>query len=335
MALTPTPRGKMARLYVAPQTDFATFPTGAFQELNFMSETVARANTLPNDPEMGGARHNPGDPTDPGPGRPTASGQLTLPMDMNQLTWWLYLAFGAPASSTDDGNGNYTHVFHSGAQALPDFGAQIALRSGHVKPVPGLKINELSFATGKEEGYRTFTASVLGRDASNVAALTGASQTALPARAKTAAVIGRALIDDVAIAQHISGSFSYANALEAVDYADDSASVSRYDPGDRTISFQPRLRTLEGANPDAVLGKFQDERTPFKFEVEWKRSETSSLSLTVPRAFAPTPTPTASNGGALEFDAQISAAQSLGETPQPMLIVTLKNQIALTAVTGA
>lgn len=329
---TVTPRGALSRAYIAPQTDFATFPAGAFQELNFYGETIARDNALANDQELGGQRHNTGDPTDPGPGRPSAQGQLTLPMDLNQLTWWLYAAFGAP--TTTESSGDFTHVFESGAAELPDLGGQFQLRSNHIKKVTGLKVNELSFSTGKAEGYRQVTASVMARDAELIASLAGASQTALPARLKTAGTIGRIMIDDVEAGAHVGGSFSYANALEAIDFADDSALTSRMDPGDRSISFSPRFRMQTGAGADDVLAKFADHVTPFKFEVEWAISATQGLVLELPRAFAPKVTPGASNAAAIEYEANIIAAQTLGASAEPMLRATLKNQIDIAAVTG-
>lgn len=333
MALSPTPRGALARAFLAPQNDFTTFPAAQFQELNFYSESIERQNTLTTDAELGGARHNSGDPTDPGPGRPTVSGPVTLPQDLNQMTWWLYLAFGAPVT-TDEGGGNFTHVFSSGAEDLPDFGAQFQLRADHIKKVTGLKVNELRFSTGKTEGYRQFTASLMARDAEIITALEGAGQTALPPRVKTAGTIGRCFFNDVAAGAHVGGDFTYANALQAMDFADDDGRVSRYDPGDRTVNAAPRFRMQQGAGADAILALFQDESAPFKFAVEWAVSATQSLNLTWPRAFASKVLPGASNGASIEYGATIIAAQTVGGAPAPMLTATLNNQTNITAVTG-
>lgn len=332
--MSPTPRGALSRLYAGVQADLKTAFTGAQQELSFYNETLKRTNNLTPDPEMGGDRHNGGDPTDPAPGLPTVAGGLEVCMDYNQMLWWLYAAFGAPVSSTDDGNGNWTHVFKSGAKALPFLTLDLALRSDFIKNTIGVGVNDMTFGTEKSEGYRKVSLNVIAREMEKVGALTGASQTALPARAKSAGSVGVIRINGVEAGPHIGGQFTYRNDLQAIPLSDGTKYIGMLEPGDRAGEGTLRFRMQEGAGADAIIDTFDDEETPFRLELDWTKSATQSLVIDCPRTFAPKSFPVASNGSAMDYEATFVAAQTKGETPEAMLVVTLKCQTAIAAVTG-
>ncbi|WP_421792754.1 phage tail tube protein [Hyphobacterium sp.] len=328
--MTSTPRGAASRMYLGIQADFTTPNAVNGDELHFYDENLRRTNQLATDRELGGARHNTGDMTDPGPGLPTVAGQLTVPMDFNQMLWWLYLGFGAPVT-TDEGGGNFTHVFKSGAADLPFGTLDLQVRADRIKHVTGLAVNGFTFGTDKADGYRTFQVNVLARDISMLAALSTVGQTAVPARAKAAGSVGIMRIDGVQAGKHVGGNFTFGNGFQPVALADNSPLIGQMDPGDRESGGSPRFRLQSGAGADTIADKWQDETTPFRVEAEWQKSATQSLTLDYKRCFGPKIVDEVSNGAAIEYAGEFTSHQTAAEAA---LVVTLKNQLDITAVTA-
>ncbi|MGY6663365.1 MAG: phage tail tube protein [Glycocaulis sp.] len=322
MTLKSAARGRASSLFVKSKEALAASVSGDFQRLTFYREGIARSNDLAEDNELGVALDNDRDATDPGPGLPTASGTVEVPADLNQLWFWLYHFFGEPVTAEDDGV--FTHVFTSGAADLPFFDAEIPLGGDRYKYVPGAAVNEWNFGVAKEEGYRRFTFALLGRDA--VIGNTSAAGTpeALPARAKIPASKGLVRINSSIAASLVAGDFTASNNFEAVPLADDSALISRMDPGDTSLTGQPRFRFNRAAAANAALAVFDDEKTPFALEVEYALSATASLLIALPRCFGQRVTPLIEGPGPVEFTASLSARQSAGA---PLMTVTLKNAI--------
>ncbi|MFY0638709.1 phage tail tube protein [Maricaulis maris] len=331
------PRKSAARCFAKPQADFDTEASGNYQELSFTGESISRSKSGQQpDPEMGGDRHNDRDPGDPTPGLISVSGGINWNLDFNQALWWLYFTLGAP-QTTDEGGGNFTHVFESGADALSFFSWDQMIRSDKYKFGLSMAVNELVFGTEKSDGYRGMSVNVIGRNRLYRGASSSGAAIALPPRAKCPASIGVAKINDVIAGEHVGGQHTFSNGLASRMNSDDSDTIGRLDPGDVGFRGNPKFRLQKGVGADAVFDLLQDDESTFKYEVEYRKSATQLLTLTLPRAYGSEPNITADTGGdngVYEFDTNITGARTDGGTPEPMLTVTLKNQLDITAVTG-
>ena len=320
-------RGRSSRLYGKFQSAFDTPASGDFQAFNFYSESLAAADTLQDDRELGAEVDNDRDATDPAPGLQSASGSIEVPADLNQLLFWLRLAFGDPATTDEDPN--FTHVFTSGAALLPSASLEIPLNSNRFKLATGVSVNAMTFGVSKESGYRTFSVDVMARTCALAGATAAGTPSSLPARAKVPASIGVVRLNSVISGAIVGGDFTLNNNLEAINYADDAASASAHEPGDFAFSGSPRLRFKRGAALNGALDIFADEATPFDLEVEYALGANQSLLIKAPRCFAPKTTPVIAGAGPVDFEpaGPIMAKQTTGGSAAPAVTVTLKNQL--------
>lgn len=330
MADSSAVRGRSGRLYGKEQTDFVTRATGNFQSLNFYNENLAPNGELEDDQELGNAVDNDRDQTDPGPGLVSGAGPITVPADLNQLLFWLRLAFGAP--TTTGALNDWEHVFTSGAENLPSATLEIPLGASRIKVVDGAMVNGFSFGLDKQAGYRTFGLDLLARQVQDLGA--GASSVAgtpvaLPTRSKVPAAKGLVRFNDVISGAIVGGEMSLNNNLEAINFADGNETAGAMDPGDFVFSGSPRFRFKRGNALNGALDLFADEATAFKMEIEYQISATRTLIITAPRCFAPHTSPSLEGSGPVEFSpaGAIMAKQTVGGTPLPALTVTLKNGI--------
>jgi hypothetical protein len=321
-ATTTAARGRGVRLAGKLKDSLNGSVEGNFQALTFRSESIARQNDLPDDNELGLTLDNARDATDPGPGLPTASGQISVNADLNQLLFWLSMLLGAPESTGAEAA--WTHVFKSGAPALKYADLEFALPGNQYQYIPGIAANEWTFGVQKADGYRTFGFSLIGRDRVAEGSSAAGTPVAVPARARVPASKGVVRLNSVIAGQLVGGDLTFSNNFEPVPLADDDALINRMDPGDATLTGQPRLRFARGAAANGALDLFADHATPFGLEVEYALSATSSLLIAVPRCFAPRVTPSAEGPGAIEVTASLRAAQG---PAAPLMTVTLKNAL--------
>lgn len=329
MALSPTPRGRGAVCHFAFQDDFVTGADGDndWSLLNFYSETLDLDEEPVEDPELGDAVDNPGDPTGFGPGLPSAPGTITVPADTNQAYYWLRLLFG-PAVTTDDTGGNYTHVFKSGAEALPAATLDFALRSDRRKVAYGVVANGFSMGINKAEGYRQMTIDLLCRRLTTAGAAIDNAPAAIPARSKLAASLGHMLINDVQVATLESGDVRYQNNIELAQLADSTKYPGAADPGDRAFTFNPTFRAQKGVGADAISAAFDGPVTESDLKFVYQASATKSLAFRLRKGIGAPKIEQISGPGFIKYSTNIKARQTTGGAPAPMLEVTLKNQLA-------
>jgi hypothetical protein len=330
MADSSAVRGRTARLYGKTQSDFVTRATGNYQSLNFYSENIVPSGELENDAELGQVVDNDRDMTDPGPGLKSGSGPLVIPADLNQLLFWLELAFGAPATTGADSD--WEHVFTSGEANLPSATLEIPFGASRIKVVDGAMVNGFTFGLDKAAGYRTFSLDILARDVTDLgqsASSIAGTPVALPARSKVPAAKGLVRFNDTLSGTIVGGDMAVANNLEAINFADGNAYAGAMDPGDFAFSGSPRFRFKRGDALNGILDLFADEATPFKMEMEYQISATRTLIITAPRCFAPHTVPSIDGPGPVEFSPSgaIMAKQTVGGSAAPALTVTLKNGI--------
>ncbi|WP_270375590.1 phage tail tube protein [Marinicauda sp. Alg238-R41] len=313
------------------QTDFVSPLSSGLGRYTYYEESLNTTEAPAEDNELGLETHDDRSPTDPGPGSKGGQGSIVVPADLNQLGFWLTLLLGTP-DTTDNEDGSWTHVFESGADTLPSATLQRALGSGRWKIAKGLMVNSIAFGLAKsEDGYRTFRLDCMAREVYTAGAPIEADPAAMAARAKLPAKRGLTRLNSVVNAQLVSGEFTFANNLQREDYADSADDAgdlaSAMEPGDLSFSGNPTYRFKRGAALNGAIDLFTSHTTPFAHEIEYARSDTSSLLIATPRCFAPPAVPAANGPGPVDFSTSITARQVVGETPAPLMTVTLTNAV--------
>jgi Phage tail tube protein len=117
MSTTAIAKGRATKLAIGFQGAFATpAAEDSYKATYFYAQSLRERSPLEDDPLLGGDQHNGRDAREPLAGLSEHGGDIEVPLDLNHLGYWLKLAFGDPATS---GAGDKTHVFSSGAAALP------------------------------------------------------------------------------------------------------------------------------------------------------------------------------------------------------------------------
>jgi len=317
------PRGRELTLYAKRQDDLKTRASGNFQTLRAYALEFDRNEALDTDEELGGARHNARDATDPAPGLVRPSGRISVSLDHNQIAYWLDMMFGTVSPS---GSGPYTRVWETGAAVLPAYTLQGGFRANHHAIYDGVMLNTMSVGAAKESGYRQVTFDALAWDvpAPSETSIAG-TPVAEPARSKQPSRKTKILINDVAVGTVLEADYTISNGLELIDLIDDDASgrASLIDPGDTEVTGRFRAR----ADTDAIFDVFQGANAPFKLEIIHEIDASHSLSCLIPRCFGPPPTLKVSGPGGIDFEADFQANQLVGGSPEPTATLTLINQL--------
>jgi hypothetical protein len=106
-------RGSEAEMTLAFEATYGTTPASGFIQMPFLGGALGEEIALIEDDTLGLGR----DPQAPTQDVNDDSGDMTLPVDVAGLGYWLTLLLGTP--TTTGASAPYTHVWTSGAAALP------------------------------------------------------------------------------------------------------------------------------------------------------------------------------------------------------------------------
>ena len=119
-----TARGANTRLLAKEETTYGTNPGGTdWRQYPFIPPLdLGAAQQLLESPVIGISAGR--DPADPFYDAVRVDGTLQLPLDLNDIGFWLHKMLGD--ATVTDADPNYTHVFKSGGSAaLPSFSAEV------------------------------------------------------------------------------------------------------------------------------------------------------------------------------------------------------------------
>lgn len=106
-------QGARAQMALAFETTYGTPPASGYTRMPFASATLGAEQPLLNSELLGYGR----DPLPPIKDAVTSDGDVVVPIDAQAFGFWLKAAFGNP--TTTGAEAPYTHLFQSGAWALP------------------------------------------------------------------------------------------------------------------------------------------------------------------------------------------------------------------------
>ena len=311
------PFGRTSWLRKKAQADFTTPAAGNYQNIAYYTQSLGSETPLEDDPVL--SQNGVRDPNDPAPGLTNHSGDIEVPLDLDQIGFWLTSLLGLP-ETTDDTGGNYTHVFKSGAETLPADTIEIALKANLFLQHVGCMVNTLSISTQRQAGYGRVRLGLLGH-AENKLTATAAGVPVAGVIERVPAFTGRVLIGDVAVASVTQAELTYANNLEGHEGLRADGLQSGFDTGVPAFSGSMTLRFTDTALYDQGKAMTADS-----LEFEWAKSATKSLSFKSGRAFIEKFKVPVNGPNGVSVNANWRAALDPNEAGKEMLIVTLKNQ---------
>lgn len=326
MSLQPVARGSEVLARFKKSATFTDADAGAYQAYHFYSESLAPGIGLEPDEELGGSdRHNAIDPTQPTEGLASPAGPMRVPMDMNQIGYWLASCLGGFTSTEDEGV--FTHVGRSGKDDVGYMHHELVNFAGYYRIASAFAVTGFTIPLEPVGGFRIVDLTTIGRSVVRRNTALSTSILANPARAKAQGYRGLVKINGVEADNILGGSFSYNNNAQTERYAKDTKWPGGVVMGTPTASFSPRVRVRKDV-VSAWLSLF-DGATPFTVEYLLPFATDVSLSLKLENAVAPQTEAVPNGAGLYEIAPQITASQKRDDSsPLPMLTATLINSIA-------
>lgn len=319
----PSLQGRATSILLGYQSAFDTYAAGPHQPLSVYTNQLGETRGFVDDPLLGRASFNARDPVSSAPALPQVQGSVDAALCLREAGWWFKLLFGAP--TTTGSAPNYTHVFKSGASALPAATIQRRYKSDDWRRIRGVKADTLAIRAEKSDGYPRMTIGLIGRDESAPAnaALSGTVNAAITLlRAAASRPIVR--WDNVAIGRCVSADLSFANGLTPLNDLNGSEYVGDLDPGDASLSGNLGIRY-----DDSYWEGVAASETPGALELEWSRpgaeASTRLVNFKMPQTLITRQGMPITGPGAITATYQWRAEQGASEAA---LVVTLKNDVA-------
>lgn len=318
-----TPRGNASSGAFMNESSFGALPSGDWQAFPFYKHTLAEKQAMQPDQLLGQARTNNRDPMSPQPDLPSLAGDLTLPLDLAYLGWWLDMCFGAV--STSGSSPDYVHTWNSGGEALPYRSLEFKLNTSLFYQYTGLIASGFDFDLGHKAGFDQMTLHLMGRKEIKATSSGAGSPVAAPGRVPVVAAVASVKIGGSLTGSISTAKITYSNGVVAQDFLGDPYPQG-YDLDDEpalTGSFTARFRDAT----DYDLARIGANGIPGEQTLEflWQNTSTRSLSLLCNNArFEPFGVPVQGPGGiqvTWNFRAEQSASSS-------MLTTTLKSPTA-------
>lgn len=272
-------RGSFFKLLGKEESSENTAPSGNWAQLPCYSFDLAAQQEYEDDPILSLVASR--NMTDPALGPLNVAGTAVVPMDTGNFGFWMKMLFGAGSvvSLTTTWKPGTSLPSDSFEKGFPDDGPEYY-------GFTGVKANTLQISA-TPDGRQRMSIGLIGRGApapvSNSIGGTATVATFGQVMSRWAAVA----VGGSAPTRMVSGEFNFTNGLDPFRTVrnDSVGAVSNIDPGTVGVNGSITLRSADaGAHADAIAG------TARAIAVTWTLPDTSTIVLTVPRAFLSRPT---------------------------------------------
>ncbi|WP_230770696.1 phage tail tube protein [Sphingomonas sp. Leaf4] len=316
MAVIPTKRarGANALLHTGFESTYGQPPASGYRRVPFVSHQLGATRGWIESDLLGQGRA----PFDPTQDVTVNDGNLVVPVDTRAIGVWLRALFGAPVT-TGPVSGLYTHVFTSGAAALPSLAAEVALPEiPRYSTNYGLRANSVQIAMSRT-GLLNATLAMIGKgETSPLTASSAGAPTAYAAIDRFAQAVGYVGAASDTYNGVASAQFTYSNALDKVETIQPDGEIEDVDPGMPSFTGSLTLRGLD--TPMEASGR---DGTPRPLVFGWARG-TSSLRFSAPRVFFPRVKTPIEGPNGIQQSVDFLAAASAGV----LVTATLVNDVA-------
>lgn len=291
-----------------------------YTPIPFYTHSLNRNQSLEEDPVLGeGHGVAPAEQTE---SLIDHNGDLVVPFDLGNVGLWLNGLLGAPVTTEDVQDTDYTHVFKALASERPLHTLEIKHRNNVLKQHLDLVVERLSMALSREGGYRRMTLGLRGTNELKLGASVAGTLLDPVTQDKMLSWRGTIRKNGVAIANVVSSDLAFSNNFEPWS-APGAKTIAGYDLGKGSLTGQ-----LTARMSDEVLDDLADAGTLFELEFLWTLAANKSLSFKAGKVkLAPSSKPIDGPGG-LQQQFTYMASADFGEADGAFFVATLKNQVA-------
>lgn len=305
--------GSNAVMALAFEGAYGTAPASGFFKVPFTAESLGTQQPLLENEILGLGR----DPAAPSRDAVTSDGDVTIPIGLNDIGYWLKGLLGAPTTA---GTTTKTHTFASGAASLPSLSIEKGMPEvPHFEMFTGAMVNSLRFQM-QRGGLLTATASLICQG-SATATTTAAGTPADVALTRFGQFNGAVQRDGAALGNVITADFTYSNNMEGVPAIRADGKIDGVDLGVASLSGSITMRFADTTMlTQAING------TACALEWSWTISATQKLVLTAHSVFLPRPRTQISGPGGVDVTFDFMAAKA--SSPARMFTAVLTNAVA-------
>lgn len=307
--------GANCKLYMAVETTYGQPPGGNWRLMPFQTCNLGAEQPLL-DADVIGVGSNR-DTAAPFRDILTVSGQIVVPVDLNNIGHWLRLLFGPP--TTTGSNPNYVHAFASGAASLPSNSIEVAFPDvPSFDVIAGVRADtfEIDFSPS---GAANATIGLLAQSSTR-ATTSGAGTPVTHPYVPFNKALGAIRRNGSPLAQITGGRVLFTNSIEAVRTIRNDLKLEGADPGISRATGQITSRFA-----DTLLLGDATNGTPIELEFSYTLSSVRSLTIVLHEtylALARTPI-----DGPTGIEASFDFRAAFNEAAGRMMTVTLRNQV--------
>jgi hypothetical protein len=314
--------GRALRTKAAFQTAIDTYSAGDWYALKTYKRGDPATPDLSDDPVLGLDSDNNRDPIAPLVGMQKGDAQRTVPLALAEVGMWLSACFGYPTTTGEADP--YTHVFKSGAEALPYLTVQDMLASAQFRYHRGVIVDGFSIQATKENAYPQMVLDLLMRDAAFGTDWLDGDDAAAFSFQRPTAWTANVLWADTAIGVASTCTLNYKNnADRSLLLSGDEFPVS-IDPMLATVGGSFKLRTTS----DTYHTLAKNGGAAAKLSLVWKlASAPTTRSIQVDFNLVRLTSSGQPVEGAGELTADFTIRGEQGASGTPAVTVTLKNDV--------
>jgi hypothetical protein len=296
----------------AYETAYGATPASGFRKLPFVSNALGEERPLIEDDQLGFGREG----LDPTYDVATNDGDVVVPMDTRAIGFWLKLLLGQPVS-TGAGADPRSHVFTSGASALPS--ASIEVGNPEVPSFSvnyGAAANQLRVSMARS-GMLNATIGMIAQGETKPQATSVAGSTTPLTGPRFQQAVGSVKRGGTQLGGVTSADFTFSNSMEKVETIRSDGRIEGVDPLKVMMTGSLTLRFDSLALYNAAV-----DGTPIDLSFGWQQGA-ASLLFAVPRVFLPRAKKPISGPSGIQVTSNWQASGALGNT----LTATLVNDV--------
>ena len=303
--------GWNSKLLLAWETSYGTAPSSAnsYQIVPFISSSLDSEQGLIESRVLGQGR----DPTAPFQDVITVDGDIVVPMDLNNIGYWLKALFGV-ATTTTKNTTKKTHKFVSGKKTVPNMTLEVGLLDvSKYLLVSGVRANSIAL-NFQRSGESQATINVIGQGIS-VGGSTKKSSSTAHAYTRFSQFQGNIKQGSNLLANVTSGSLTYSNNLERIETIRSDGKIDGVDLGMATLTGSIAVRYTDETLMNVASGGTGVALT-FTYEIDAE----NLLEITAHEVYLPKPKRTIEGPGGIEVSYDFQGAKNT--TAGKMLTVT-------------
>jgi hypothetical protein len=305
--------GARTQAALAFESAYGTAPASGYRLVPFASENLGAVRPLLANEMLGFGR----DPLAPQRDAITTDGDMSIPVDVENLGLWLKAAFGNP---TTTGTTPKVHTFNSGAWSLPSMAIEIGMPEiPRFAMYTGVMLNTLRWSM-QRSGLLTAAVGLMGQKEA-VAASTAAGTPTSLAYTRFGHFNGAITRDGSALGSIVSADITYSNNLDPVEIIRADGAVEGFDPMVASLGG-----TLVARIADTTLLTQAINGAPCELKFAYDLGVNAKFELTAHAVYLPQPrAPIEGPGGVqVTFDWQAARAAS----PTRLCTAILTNTVA-------